>query len=283
MENKVYSHDQNLKFPWSSTNGMITCIAASEDDLYVGTSTGQIFLVNVKLNYSKIDEWKADWPKEFKTAPYKDESQKHITKILLDETCQLLFFINVSNKKIKILDMKTLLPKKNFKSSDGSFSNGVIEFAGASINHFCLDQDPDRHRIAIHKKSEIIFYEYATPDGVLISEMKKESESFYMAQPLKTLFYAGNYLAFNNSGVPKYFIYTTKSQKIETTNKKYGNMWDSVRTNTPQIIYIHKEKEKHVVLVKYDKRCDVVYINTEKMLSEKIGMVSPYFSKDDSV
>jgi hypothetical protein len=283
MENKVYSHDQNLKFPWSSTNGMITCIAASEDDLYVGTSTGQIFLVNVKLNYSKIDEWKADWPKEFKTAPYKDESQKHITKILLDETCQLLFFINVSNKKIKILDMKTLLPKKNFKSSDGSFSNGVIEFAGASINHFCLDQDPDRHRIAIHKKSEIIFYEYATPDGALISEMKKETESFYMAQPLKTLFYAGNYLAFNNSGVPKYFIYTTKSQKIETTNKKYGNMWDSVRTNTPQIIYIQKEKEKHVVLVKYDKRCDVVYINTEKMLSEKIGMVSPYFTKDDSV
>ena len=113
--------------------------------------------------------------------------------------------------------------------------------------------------------------------------MKKEQESFYMTQPLKTLFFSGNYLAFNNSGVPKYFIYTTKSQKIETSNKKYGNMWDSVRTNTPQIIYLHKEKDKHVVLVKYDKRSDVVYLSAEKMINEKNGIVAPYFSKEDNV
>ena len=139
LENKIYTSEQHLKYAWSSSNGAITATAASEDDLYVGTSTGQIFLLNVKLDYHSVDDWKAIWPKDFSNPkPYKDESQKHITKILLDETCQLLFFMNVSNKKIKILDMKKLTPKKNFKASDGSFSNGVIEFAGASINHFCL-------------------------------------------------------------------------------------------------------------------------------------------------
>lgn len=269
-----------------SLNDQISCMRAYKDFLVVGLKSGIIKKYKVTTKWSKgINNWVVTWDDQ-KTDF--DMGDSYPEKIEVDESANLVFVLDNSQKKILILSLKTLKQISGFEDGKKKqFGNGTIEFNSQKIVNFCLDQNQvDKHRIAIQlsKDKSVVIYVYAQPNNEHIYPMYQEPDYAIdgVSPDATALFLCGDYISYHTGEATELTIFSTtnpkKKEKV-VTKQKSNYIWPELKTKSPCLLYIRKspkESQKYVCLFKHSNKADVVNLDNHQ------GVVSGYVTKDSS-
>lgn len=268
-------------------NDQISSLKAYKDFLLVGLKSGTVKKYKVTTKWSKgINNWQVTWEDQ-KTDFEIRENNLYAEKIEVDESANLAFVMDNSQKKIYVLSLKNLRLISGFNDGKKSqFKDGVIEFSGQKIVNFCLDQNQmDKHRIAIQlsKEKSVVVYTYAQPNNEHIYSMYQDPEYPIdgVSPDATALFLCGDYLTYHvgdSSEATVLSIGGKKKEKVLTKQNKTF-IWPEIKTKSPSILFIRKspkESQKFVCLLKYSNKTEVVNLDNHQ------GLTTLYFHKDSS-